>query len=304
MEFVLLDYNSTDGLEEWVKELQYYIDTGILVYYRTEEPLNYHRTHSRNMAFRLSTGDIVCNLDADNFLGEGFASYILDIFNQGDETFFCTPQYSERDVIGRICVRRKHFFTVNGYDETLSGYGLEDIDLYNRLEKVGLQQRLLPIGKYYSAIHHSHEERISHEYMGMHVEKIYLSYLNPYTTEVLLMYKNGKCNKALLRDNPHFYRNQTIQYNSQNEYILNSKNRIQRENDWVEIQWASLSEKASFYEVKSKELWSTVLLFLSESQNCVEINERDNKRRVVNQDGYGRGIVYKNLNNETLIELK
>ena len=87
MEFVLLDYNSTDGLEEWVKELQYYIDTGILVYYRTEEPLNYHRTHSRNMAFRLSTGDIVCNLDADNFLGEGFASYILDIFNQGDETF-------------------------------------------------------------------------------------------------------------------------------------------------------------------------------------------------------------------------
>ena len=172
------------------------------------------------------------------------------------------------------------------------------------MEKVGLQQRLLPIGKYYSAIHHSHEERISHEYMGMHVEKIDLSYLNPYTTEVLLMYKNGKCNKALLRDNPHFYRNQTIQYNSQNEYILNSKNRIQRENDWVEIQWASLSEKASFYEVKSKELWSTVLLFLSESQNCVEINERDNKRRVVNQDGYGRGIVYKNLNNETLIELK
>lgn len=84
---------------------------------------------------------------------------------------------------------KKTFFTVNGYDETLSGYGLEDIDLYNRLEKVGLQQRLLPIGKYYSAIHHSHEERISHEYMGMHVEKIYLSYLNPYTTEVLLMYK-------------------------------------------------------------------------------------------------------------------
>lgn len=43
--------------------------------------------------------------------------------------------------------------------------------------------------------------------------------------------------KPILRDNHHFYRNQTIQYNSQNEYILNSKNRIQRENDWVEIQW-------------------------------------------------------------------
>ena len=31
---------------------------------------------------------------------------------------------------------KKTFFTVNGYDETLSGYGLEDIDLYNRLEKL------------------------------------------------------------------------------------------------------------------------------------------------------------------------
>ena len=48
VEFILLDYNSTDGLEEWVKTLQNYIDIGILHYYRTDIPTHYHRSHSRN----------------------------------------------------------------------------------------------------------------------------------------------------------------------------------------------------------------------------------------------------------------
>jgi hypothetical protein len=29
VEYILLDYNSTDGLEEWVKTLQKHIDIGI-----------------------------------------------------------------------------------------------------------------------------------------------------------------------------------------------------------------------------------------------------------------------------------
>ena len=80
VEFNLLDYNSTDGLERWVKQQGELFDTGIFNYCETITPTCYHRTHSRNMAFRLSTGDIVCNLDADNYLGEGFVAYILNLF--------------------------------------------------------------------------------------------------------------------------------------------------------------------------------------------------------------------------------
>lgn len=38
VEFVLLDYNSSDGLESWVKnDMKKYIDLGILSYYKTSQ---------------------------------------------------------------------------------------------------------------------------------------------------------------------------------------------------------------------------------------------------------------------------
>ena len=67
VEFVLLDYNSEDGLENWVNtEMSDYIDSGVLVYYKTEEPEHFHRSHSRNVMFKLASGDILINLDADH----------------------------------------------------------------------------------------------------------------------------------------------------------------------------------------------------------------------------------------------
>lgn len=78
VEFVVLDYNSQDGLEEWIAQsMMKYIEMGILVYYRTTEPAYYRRSHSRNMVFRLAEGEVVCNLDADNYLGRGFAEFML-----------------------------------------------------------------------------------------------------------------------------------------------------------------------------------------------------------------------------------
>lgn len=59
VEFILLDYNSTDNLEEWVHdELQIYLDSKILIYYKTFNPKYYKRSHSRNLAFRLAKGEI------------------------------------------------------------------------------------------------------------------------------------------------------------------------------------------------------------------------------------------------------
>jgi len=53
VEFIVLDYNSQDDLEQWLRQnMKSYINTGILVYYKTFEPEYYLRSHSRNMAFR------------------------------------------------------------------------------------------------------------------------------------------------------------------------------------------------------------------------------------------------------------
>ena len=60
VEFILLDYNSKDGLEQWVHHnMMQYIESGILVYCKTTEPQYYFRNHARNMAFRLANAGIV-----------------------------------------------------------------------------------------------------------------------------------------------------------------------------------------------------------------------------------------------------
>ena len=126
VEFVVLDYNSQDGLEEWIaRSMMKYIEMGILVYYRTTEPVHYLRSHSRNMVFRLAEGKIVCNLDADNYLGKGFAEFMLKEFQEKKKIFY-TSNLCVRDVFGRICLEKEAFMAVKGYNELLVGYGVED----------------------------------------------------------------------------------------------------------------------------------------------------------------------------------
>ena len=89
LEFILLDYNSTDGLEEWVKNnMQEYIISGRLKYYKTSEPVFFDRSHSRNLMFKLAAGDILCNIDADNYTGLAFADYVNEMFYQKKNVYF------------------------------------------------------------------------------------------------------------------------------------------------------------------------------------------------------------------------
>ncbi|MGB8192332.1 MAG: glycosyltransferase, partial [Chitinophagaceae bacterium] len=83
VEFVLLDYNSPDGLEEWVKsEMKQHIESGILKYYKTTEPDHFKMSHSKNMALKLGSGDIITQLDADNYAGFKYAHWLNQVFSQ------------------------------------------------------------------------------------------------------------------------------------------------------------------------------------------------------------------------------
>src|ERR1044072_6302434 len=80
IEFVVLNYNSPDGLHEWVKE-----NIGRLknvAYFREISVTRWRMPHAKNMAHLLATGDVVCNLDADNFTGKGYASLLAKKFTE------------------------------------------------------------------------------------------------------------------------------------------------------------------------------------------------------------------------------
>jgi len=137
VEFVLLDYNSSDGLGDWVKkEMGDHLESGKLQYFRTEDPQFYSMTHSRNVAFKLASGSVVNNLDADNFTNPGFASRVNALANQ-------RPQHAifakgKRMLRGRLGFWKHEFMDLlGGYDEDIKDYGHDDHDLMNRAYMMG-----------------------------------------------------------------------------------------------------------------------------------------------------------------------
>jgi hypothetical protein len=146
VDFVLLNYNSKDDMDEWAKKnLMKYIEKGVLNYYHTTEPQYYSMTHSRNVAFKLAQGDIVNNVDADHYtnpahgspikyrgikIDMSFAEYINVLANhQHKQAVFLKSKQKNR---GRLGFYKEDFLWLGGYDEGLHGYGHDDYDLLNR----------------------------------------------------------------------------------------------------------------------------------------------------------------------------
>lgn len=149
LEFVILDYNSKDGLEDWAKEnLMKHIESGRVTYARTTEPEFYSMTRSRNLAFKVASGDIVNNLDADNFTNKGFASYLNMLANQQTEKAIFAK--GKKMLRGRLGFWKNEFMNdLGGYEESINDYGHDDWDLMLRAWKMGYRLMFFG-GEYYA----------------------------------------------------------------------------------------------------------------------------------------------------------
>ncbi|MBD3672833.1 MAG: glycosyltransferase family 2 protein [Planctomycetaceae bacterium] len=157
VELILLDYNSQDGLREWVKSAVWKdVESGLLTVYQTTDPVHYHSTHAKNLAHRLSRGRVVCNLDADNFLLPGYVDYLLRELERDPKQIFYG---NGRNSTGRIALKREYFEGVGGYQEQMRGYGYDDVDLIHRAVNA-FDLKRHPTDRFNSFIAHSHEERV------------------------------------------------------------------------------------------------------------------------------------------------
>lgn len=137
-EFVLLDYGGKDGVEEWVaSNLEEHLKSGRLKFYRTDEPKYWVASHAKNIAHKKATGDILCNLDSDVFIPEGFCEFISSSFSENRKivmAFNSEDGQGHNGCAGLVTATREDFYSVNGYDENINlGWGYDDMNYQFRV---------------------------------------------------------------------------------------------------------------------------------------------------------------------------
>ena len=180
VEFVLLNYQSEDGLAEWIQaNFAAEIASGRLIHaYHSPAPF-FRMTHAKNLAHRVASGDILCNLDADNFLPHGFAQLVRYKFAGCRDGILIKRQLSSFAFVfdrqirrllhmrrqpsglsGRIAVHRDLFMRLGGYDERLSAWGGDDLDFTVRARDAGARIFGMSQTMWGDVIQHENELRV------------------------------------------------------------------------------------------------------------------------------------------------
>ena len=163
--FVVLDYGDPNGLANYMRTRQQAaLESGRLSFYQYPTQALFHMTHAKNMAHRigmLEGASVLCNLDADNYAGPGFAEYIADQFKSKEEPFLWARMIQgrrPRGISGRIATSVHAFKNVGGYDEKYATYSPDDEDFKARLSRIGYKGVEID-GAYLNAIRHGDKLR-------------------------------------------------------------------------------------------------------------------------------------------------
>ncbi len=165
--FVLLDYGSPDLLQEYLRtEHAADIEAGRLIVYYLPEPGPFRMAHAKNLAHRLGIlegADVLVNLDADNFTGPDFGSYVAAHFERDDVFMWANmiksgPNRLPRGISGRIAVNSHAFIKAGGYDEQYNTWSPDDKDFNARLRRLGYKGREID-RQYLNAVLHTDKMR-------------------------------------------------------------------------------------------------------------------------------------------------
>ena len=136
VEIVILDYNSPDDLEEYIKT----VESSAISYIKYNGRDYYHMAHARNLSVRCATGEYIMITSADIYPDGMFLDKARQMINDGC-IWMHASQYT-----GVIVCEREEFISAGGYDERFEFYGPEDTELDARLKRRGGKFGFLPNG--------------------------------------------------------------------------------------------------------------------------------------------------------------
>lgn len=328
LEFVILDYNSGDELEGYIKNnLHELIRNGRVVYYRTNAPDYFDRSHSRNLCFKLATGNIVCNVDADNYTGKDFAFFINECFNRHSDIFLTTigGKHSTKDSLGRICMKKDNFIELRGFDERMSCYGFEDNDMVNRLLQAGLSAIIIEDPNFLKSIRHSTFERIANEYVLKNLHTCLINYHEPGKSGLLFLLNNHTFLMGTIINNrvpasdkpsacqlpPPDFENSLLEEQWLQGIWQANDSTIQLSFGTHDVGLFKENENkyctrenggSTYYPITNRELIEKgVMLYSQLANRMIMTNNVVSEATIVNGPGFGKGIVFRNFDEEPVI---
>lgn len=135
-EWIIFDYHCPDQLLDNLMRFPLFsklLEKEKVKIYRLTEDLPFDMPLAKNAAHVHAIGDIVFNLDADNFIGISH----LELEKLKKDEFLWISKSLDNGTCGRIGLDRNLFLEVGGYNTALSGAGYEDIELIRRLLALG-----------------------------------------------------------------------------------------------------------------------------------------------------------------------
>lgn len=135
-EWVIVNYNSADDLDAFMAGMLPRVVERV-VYVRETSGRSWHASVAKNVAHRNATGEVLVNLDCDNFIGEQTLALIEAHFLSGGQVLHMWSGALGDGTGGRIAIARELFHRLGGYDETFHPMGYQDFDLLARAEASG-----------------------------------------------------------------------------------------------------------------------------------------------------------------------
>jgi hypothetical protein len=164
-EFVVLGYGTTPELNDWIRDtFPDEIKSGRLKYVYYPDAEHFKMAHAKNMAHRMATGDVLCNVDADNFIGKDFCNALNEQFSKNLNSVVRAgnKELNGRGIGGRVAIGREKFMMIRGYDNQRSAWGGDDDMLWRVAQKNGMEGVLVSSKSVVGdVIQHGHDVRMS-----------------------------------------------------------------------------------------------------------------------------------------------
>jgi Sulfotransferase domain len=136
-EWVILNYNSTGDLDDFMMARLPNLPRRI-IYARDRIQRPWHSSVAKNMAHRLASGDVLMNLDCDNYIGDAI-EVIRSGFARGYQMIHLFGGRFGDGTFGRIAMAKDSFYSLGGYDESFHPMGYQDGDLVHRATASGIR---------------------------------------------------------------------------------------------------------------------------------------------------------------------